>query len=421
MEDKDYLFNLLGRLSPINEMNDSKLRLLCNSVRVAQLPANQRLDAAKENGRLVYCIEGAVSLMEGREEKAQVAAHSKRAASPIFTTRSQWIVTKSAASILRVERNHLDLLLQQQRLEAVGVQTVDLSEAEAQLLDKLARVSESAIEYPVCGLEEISRKIIGFAQQPPGHVDANILIKALHLDPVLMAYMGRHVSRAKKQQGPRDEQGYDSPHEMLEILGEEQIISALAAMENMPMLSASSGVAGAQLANFYKGSARVGSLSFVFARDLSMDTDRARLYTTLSGIGVAYVLSHVEDQFEDVEALVKAVNKLKRIYGIWCAKYFALSKNACDIVFLADSWQGHSTHSNADYLDVALVSSAIAVGTGALLISDAPSLKQLPATRKFIDRGVQMDNPDVYAVAAISEEAQLMRCLEALSSGAMLR
>lgn len=341
----------LDHLFPVNELSPDHRHSLIERGRILDLPAGQRLVAAKEHGWLLYLVAGHMHLIKDGIT-AELRAGSAGTRHPLFIEgrlRDE-AVAQQDCQVLQLDRKLFGILREQQSLGGYQVEDFELSDVEGTIFAEIYQACTSGkLDLPA--LPDVAIRIQAAIKDPD--IDIMKLVRIVEQDLAVTGGLLRSANSAMH--------GGNKPvgniRDAIVRLG--MTISKRLAMTiaMQQIFRSPSTVMHQRLRGVWEQSVYVSALSYVIAKwKGEFDPERALLCGLLHSVGVVPILDYIARNHGELspEAIDAVVLKLQGLVGEIVVGYWGLNSNMNEVVRDSANWNRDHAHA-ADYTDVVLV------------------------------------------------------------------
>ncbi len=374
-------------LSPLSELNEKNLAMICARARVDALPANGELQAVEEHRAMVYLLRGRLSLQHGRERIGEIESASEEARRPLFqgergNCRAQAV---GEALIVRVEREQLEILLRQQTSAATRVHDVRVGDAENRVFDAiLAAFEEGNLQMPA--LPEVALRVReAVADEETGVDDVTRIVQA---DPVLAARLVKIANSPAYRRGGMvtslkmaiGRLGLEATRKLATVLAIKQLFSGKRAASRRC------------LAKIYEEATAVAALCSALARRSGcVDGETALLAGLVFDIGAVPIIAHAEgrlDPANEERMLESCIERLSQTVSHWVLAAWDFDEQLVEAPLGVRDWQraGAAELDLADLVNAALLHLAAGTAQDAPL----PLLEETPLAARLRAAGIEV-------------------------------
>ncbi len=371
--------SFLGTIQPINELSEANRHLLLEHARVAELPAGTRLTYPKEEGWLIYVLDGEACLASNAGVMDTVVAGSERAKSPLFTDASlaKVAVTARPTVLVRFDRALFDDLQLQDRNAGIEVREANPTQTETSVFQAIYSAYEND-ELQLPTFPEVAMKVRKLLADPD--VGISDLIAVVNADPTIAGkliqasnspmYRGRHSFQTVRDAVVRLGLGIAS-----------QVVTGIALQQTF---SVESPLLEKRVRELWQHCVRVAGFSYLIAKEYGgFDPERALLAGLLHDIGAIPILQYADKSGIDLNdvGLDQAVDNLRDLVGVLVINTWELGPEMATVVAECTHWE-RDPYEERDLCDVVVLALYLAKseeGTAEAL----PDLSDMPAARKF--------------------------------------
>lgn len=274
----------LARWAPLNELSAERLRRLREKGETASLKRGESIRASAEQRRLVYLLQGRLSVASGGSGEEVIEVGGEAAARPVFDGRSRSAVGRAESDcvLVRLPRSLFDLLLEEQRDAAYGVREVQVSSGGMRLFQRvLMQLHAGELELPV--MPRVAQRL---RDLDDAAADLDALNGVVRLEPSVAA---RVVHAANSPAYRRRGSAVTTLRDAVAMLGFVTVKQlALAMSLSAPFEGHAAGVRK-RLGNTWRDSVRTSVTAAVIARraPAPLDSDRCLL------AGLMHLVGHI--------------------------------------------------------------------------------------------------------------------------------
>ena len=343
-------------LQPLNELHEDDLDYLYMESRVERLKPRTLITA--EPDKLIYLLEGEVSLLSGGFVTETFTHLEARALQPLFNEHldEDAAVLTSYGEILEVDRALFDALWSQARAQTVETSQLDLSEAENALFQHLLRAfMNKKLDLPA--LPEAALKIRKAIKNP--EVGCSEITQIVQTDPVLSARLVR-VANSPLYGTWRE---IRTVRDAVRRLGLETTKNLSFSLSVKSLFSARTRLIRSFITDLYAQSVTIAAIAYVIAvnRTPHLDPEQALLCGLIQNLGLIPILKYVDEhpsRLQSLEMLGKSFDNLKVPVSTLIFNEWNFDPEFLEIVEQAENWTRDSGE-EADYVDVLIAARLI--------------------------------------------------------------
>lgn len=374
-------------LTPLSELHEKNLALICARARVDMLPANGELQAVDEHRSLIYLLRGRLSLQHGRERIGEIEAASDEAQHPLFQGERGNCRAQAVGEVLiaRVEREQLEILLRQQTSAATRVHDVRVGDAENRVFDAILEAFENNnLQMPA--LPEVALRVRKAVVVPETSVED--VVRIVQTDPVLATRLvqianspiyrrGGSVSSLKMAIGRL---GLEATRKLATVLAVKQLFNGKSTASRRC------------LSRIYKEATAVAALCNALARRSGCaDPETALLAGLVFDIGAVPIIAHAVGRLnaaDELHVLEACIARLSQTVSHWVLAAWDFDEQLVETPLGVRDWQ-RTGSAGPDFTD--LVNAALLHrSAGAVQGSPLPLLEETPLAAKLRAAGVEI-------------------------------
>ncbi len=373
--------NALSKLYPLCELDGEQRKAMLKGAWLERLSPSAILYAENDTRWFTYLIDGEMALGTDKGLEAPILAGTPRSRLPLFKVhpRDLRAETRSGCALMRFDRQLYE------RLISSAVATVN-GEVEEQvvlgggqtLFEQLYQAyMNDELELP--SLPEVATQVREALEDPT--ITLKAVAKILHTDPALSARLLQVANSAAYSRGRTVESIFDAVSRM----GLETTHNLAVAFSLKQLFEARSPAVKERLAELYRHSTLIASLSYVLARESgNLKPERALLAGLLHDIGIIPILLYADrnpEQFEDEAELEEAVERLRGLVGNLVLSRLGFEQDLIDVTEEAEQWL-RETEAEADYCDLVLLAH-LHSRLGSPEMHNQPRIDETPAFQRL--------------------------------------
>ncbi len=343
---------LLGRLSPLNELDAGARLRLSEKAHVDNLQAGTRIKASDEYKYYVYLIDGMLELNSKNKSSASVDSGTSRAQRPLFTESqiSDVAIAKTPVLLARIERQLFEVLSKESQSPRYDIVDVQVSGEESEIFQQIyLAYHQQELELP--SMPEVALRIRRVADD----VDADVkeIARIIQMDPTVTGGF-LQAANSPMYRAARPITKIKDAIIRIGLNGSRTLATTLA-MRNIfksrdPRIKA-------LMHAIWKRSIHVSALSFVIAKNFTrLDPELALLAGLMHAVGAVPILTFAGRRTPpyDPRTLDGAIEHLQAMTGLLVLDHWGLN----DAVRLSIEESGYwfrDRPGKADICDVVLV------------------------------------------------------------------
>lgn len=397
----------LSTLEPFSRLAPAAFEELVQKLRPERVEAGRRLFVRGQKDRWsVYLLEGRVRL-EGPEMAAQVVAGGSEAARrPIGEARPRRVTatTETAVTIMRVDRNLLEVLQQPAAATAYAVEELyeDDAAAENRLLAAIVRDHmEDRLELP--HLPDIALKVRQATRDP--QCDADRIARIVQADPVITAKL---IQAANSPLYGVQTPLHDCRAAIL-FLGMQTTRDLVTSFALRDLFQSEARTVKERMRALWRHGALIAGVSHVLAgMTPGLSRDWAMLGGLLHDVGALPVLHYAGRHPDLVRApadIDAAVAHLRGPVGAMVLRRWQFGDEMVGTLLAAEEWR-RDTGKPADYIDLLIAAHLVA---GTALPPGLPPREALPAWGKMARGAMDVALADRIMAEASNEVAAMLQ------------
>lgn len=372
----------LGKLHPLCELAAEHRQAMLKGAWMERLSPNDILYAENDARWLTYIIDGEMALGTDKGLGDPIQAGSPRSRVPLFKVHPHDLraETRSGCALIRFDR---------QLYQSLSAKDSDAGSDELEervvlgggghsLFEQIYRAYENdELELP--GLPEVAAQVREALDDPT--VTLKMVAKILHTDPALSARLMQVANSVAYSRGRTVESIFDAVARM----GLETTHNLAMAFSLKQLFEARSPAVKERLAELYRHSTLIASLSYVLARESGhLKPERALLAGLLHDIGIIPILLYADrnpEQFEDEAELEGAIERLRGLVGNLVLSRLGFEQDLIAVTEEAEQWL-RETGGEADYCDLVLLAH-LHSRLGSPEMHALPRIDQTPAYQRL--------------------------------------
>lgn len=400
-----------GSVSPVNELNAVNRAALCKSATVVHVQRNDQLKPEGANRWLMYLTEGSLTLYDGKDEVANIAAKSHESLQPLFQDKSayQLAKTQTVAKIVKFGREQLDILLREQQKNAISVLDVQVSEKDNVVFDSI--MAEMKTGKPsMASFGEAATKILMSHSQVAGIPE---LAEIIQSDPGLSMNIVNAANRADGGAGD----SITSIRGAISRLGVETTQRSLEELLKQNTIVPATDVIERRFRRYMQRVALSTAIVQVLSRELpDLQPEVATLVALNSDIGELMIIEHANknpDQFAEDADLDGVIDNLRTIVSGWLLSDWDFPEEFINSANVARDWYrnhtGDITYTDLVTASLLIIQSEMPDGQP----SSIPSSDNLLLARRLQQAGIDLKAPAEIMRAATSKLVTVQSLLKA--------
>lgn len=344
------------KLIPLNELNDNDLQYIYHESEQKSLPPRTLITS--EDDKLIYLLEGEVSLLSGGFVTETFTHLEQRALSPLFNESldEDSAVLTSHGIILQVDRELFNGLYSQAKAASIDTSEINLSELENELFQSLLQAfMQKKLDLP--SLPEAALKIRQ-AINTPG-VGSNEIIQIVQTDPVLSARLVK-VANSPLYGTWRE---IKTVRDAVRRLGLETTKHLSFSLSVKKLFSAKTSMIKDYIHKIYLESTAIASIAFVITQQKAqhLDPEQALLSGLIQNLGLIPILKYIDghpSMMQSTEQLGKSVQNLYVPVSTLLLNEWNFDPEFMQIIEQAKNWT-RDTGQKADYSDIVIAARLI--------------------------------------------------------------
>ena len=393
-----------NKLKPLNELGSNDLTYLYSKSEIQQL--DPRTLITLEHGRLVYLLEGEVSLLSGGFVTEKFTHLEQRSLLPLFNESldEDSAILTSHGIILQVDQSLFEGLYSQAQASSVEMEEVSLSESENDLFQSLLNAfMQKKLDLP--SLPEAALKVRQAINSPD--VGSTEIIQIVQSDPVLSARLVR-VANSPLYGTWRE---IKTVRDAVRRLGLETTKNLSFSLSVKQLFSAKTSVIKSFIQNLYNESTSIAAIAFVITQTQAEDLDpeQALLSGLIQNLGLIPILKYIDmhpSMMQSAELLGKSIENLQLPVSTMIFNEWNSDPEFIDIVEHAKNWTRNSGDT-VDYCDVVIAARLLYLQEKDELPVD--NLQKLPVIQKL--RLTEFDDDGQFFMDKADEQIQEMNKL----------
>ncbi len=349
-------FSQRYKLQPLNELLEGDLDYLYSESSLQRLQPRTLIGA--EPDKLMYLLEGEVSLLSGGFVTESFTHLDARALQPLFneSLEEDAAVLTSYGELLEVDRALFDALYSQAQAATMETSQLDLSEAEQELFQHLLRAfKNNKLDLP--SLPEAALKIRKAVNDPD--VGSKEITQIVQTDPVLSARLVR-VANSPLYGTWRE---IRTVRDAVRRLGLETTKNLSFSLSVKLLFSARTSLIRSFISDLYAQSVTIAAIAYVIAlkRTPHLDPEQALLCGLIQNLGLIPILKYVDEhpsRLQSLEMLGKSFDNLKVPVSTLIFNEWNFDPDFIEIVEQAENWT-RNREGPADYVDVLIAARLI--------------------------------------------------------------
>ncbi|MDN3519165.1 HDOD domain-containing protein [Aquisalimonas lutea] len=303
----------LARWAPLNELSAERLRRLREKGEAVSLQRGETLRASGEERRLVYLLQGRLSVASRGGDEDVIEAGGEAAARPVFDGHSRSAVARAETGsvLLRLPRSLFELLLEEQRNAAYGVREVQVGPGGMRLFQRvLMQLHAGELELPV--MPRVAQRL---RDLDDGEADLDALNGVVRLEPSVAA---RVVHAANSPAYRRRGSAVTTLRDAVAMLGFVTVKQLALAMSLSAPFEGHGPRVRKRLGNTWRDSVRTSVTAAVIARRAraALDADRCLLAGLMHLVGhIPIVLLAADEGVTDDDELEEALAQVGGMLG----------------------------------------------------------------------------------------------------------
>lgn len=373
------IYSRRNQLQPLCELNRSDLDYIFDNAIVETLDPRSLITL--EQDRILYLLEGEVSILSGGFVANKFSHSDKRALSPLFdeSSNEDSAVITSHGAILKVDRQLFDGLYSQHKASSVEAGEVLLEDNEAELFQHLLLAFQKG-KLPLPTLPDAALKIRQVVNTPG--IGSTEIIKIVQTDPVLSARLIK-VANSPLYGTWRETK---TVRDAVRRLGLENTRNLSFSLSVKQLFNAKTTMIKDQVRRVYDESVGVSALAYVIARYRAkhLDPEQALLAGLVQNLGIIPVLKYVDENpklVRNIKILDKSLINLRMPISTLLLNQWNFGEDFLKVVEQAENWN-RDTGEDIDYADVVIASRLIFLNKKALL-DNTVNLENLPLMKKL--------------------------------------
>ncbi len=388
-----HLFLHSEQLLPIKDLSDANRTLLCKSASMTLIPANHRLSANEEHHWLTYLLEGRMAIMEGKSQKSVLTDNSRLAKNPIFANAAnhQWAVATTPSTVMRFDREQIELLLIKQQQESTTLIEVSTTDADNKVFDAIYTAFQQK-KLSVPSLPDVALKVRDAIKKADAGADE--VARIIQVDPVLT---GRIIKIANSPVSRGTEKVQNLKMAIMR-LGFEATRSLAFTLAIKQLFRGNNKAIVTCMMQLFNHSSYIAALSYVLTRKTCpLNPERAQLgglVHNLGAIPILYYADQYPELFTSTAQLNATVINLGPIVGEWLLTEWEFDRELCEIAQSCRDWY-RNNDAEIDYVDIVIASLLHHNTHDKRVIDDQiPALENVAVGRKLMDLGVDLSDTD---------------------------
>ncbi len=399
-----------GAVSPVNELNAVNRAALCKSATVVHVQRNDQLKPEGANRWLMYLIEGALTLYNGKDEVGSIAAKTPESLQPLFLDKSayQSAKTQTVAKIVKFGREQLDILLREQQKNAISVMDIQVTEKDNLIFDSILEEMKTQ-KVSLASFGETTTKILSSHANVAGIPE---LAEIIQSDPGLSANI---VNEANKADGGAGD-SITSIRGAISRLGVESTQRSLEELLRKNTIVPASDVIERRFRRYMQRTALSTAIVHVLSKELpDIKPETATLAALVSDIGELQIITHANkmpEVFATDADLDGVIDNLRTVLSSWLLSSWDYPEDFIHSANIARDWYRNHT-GDIGYADIV---------TASLLIiqsempdgqpSSIPSADNLLLARRLQQAGIDLKEPAEIMRAATSKLVNVQSLLK---------
>ncbi len=367
-----------NKLKPLNELGSNDLTYLYSKSEIQQF--DPRTLITLEHGRLVYLLEGEVSLLSGGFVTEKFTHLEQRSLLPLFNESldEDSAILTSHGVILQVDQSLFEGLYSQAQAASVEMEEVSLNESENDLFQSLLNAfMQKKLDLPA--LPEAALKVRQAINSPD--VGSTEIIQIVQSDPVLSARLVR-VANSPLYGTWRE---IKTVRDAVRRLGLETTKNLSFSLSVKQLFSAKTSVIKSFIQNLYNESTSIAAIAFVITQTQAEDLDpeQALLSGLIQNLGLIPILKYIDmhpSMMQSAELLGKSIENLQLPVSTMIFNEWNFDPEFIDIVEHAKNWTRNSGDT-VDYCDVVIAARLLYLQEKDELPVD--NLQKLPVIQKL--------------------------------------
>ncbi|MBC8211046.1 MAG: HDOD domain-containing protein [Gammaproteobacteria bacterium] len=388
-------FTQRQRLKPLNALDKNDLEYLYSQSEMQQLNPRSLLTAEQE--KLVYLLEGEVSLLSGGFVTEKFNHLDQRALSPLFNEsldQDSALFTRHGTIIL-VNRSLFEGLYSQ--AQAVSLKSIEagLTRSENELFDSLLNAFiQKKMDLPV--LPEAALKVRQAISSP--EVGSDEIIQIVQSDPVLSARLVR-VANSSLYGTWRE---IKTVRDAVRRLGIETTKNLSFSLSVKQLFTANTSLIKKTIQKVYNESTSVGAIAYVITLTQArhLDPEQALLSGLIQNLGVIPILKYIDahpSMMQSAHMLGKSIEHLQLPVSNLMFNEWNFDPEFIEIVKNVNNWQRDSGE-QADYCDIVIAARLLYLDSIGELpveqLSEVPVIRKLRLTEHDADGHYFMDRAE---------------------------
>jgi len=393
-------------LKPINDLDSNDLDYLYSEAEIVLL--DPRTLITDEQDKLVYLLEGEVSLLSGGFVTEKFTHLEQRALLPLFNESldEDSALLTSHGTIIQVDRILFEGLYSQAQAASVETIEVGLTQSENELFQSLLKAfMQKKLNLPA--LPEAALKIRQAINS--SDVGSTEIIQIVQSDPVLSARLVR-VANSPLYGTWRE---IKTVRDAVRRLGLETTKNLSFSLSVKQLFSAKTSVIKKYIHKIYNESTAIAAIAFAITQSQAehLDPEQALLSGLIQNLGLIPILKYIDmhpSMMQSAELLGRSIENLQLPVSTLIFNEWNFDPEFIDIVEQAENWQRDSGES-VDYCDIVIAARLLFLQQQDKL--PVERLGQLPVIKKL--RLMEFDDDGHYfmdkAEMQVEEMNKLLR------------
>ncbi len=376
---KQAAMNALGKLHPLCELGDEQRQAMLKGAWLERLSANSILYAENDARWFTYIIDGEMALGTDKGLEEPIHAGSPRSRLPLFRVhpRDLRAETRGGCALMRFDRQLYERL-SVTAIDDDAEERVVLGGGGHSLFEQIYHAYRNdELELP--SLPEVATQVREALEDPT--ITLKAVAKILHTDPALSARLLQVANSAAYSRGGSVESIFDAVTRM----GLETTHNLAVAFSLKQLFEARSPAIKERLAELYRHSTLIASLSYVLARESGhLKPERALLAGLLHDIGIIPILLYADrnpEQFEEEAELEAVIGRLRGLVGNLVLSRLGFEADLIAVTEEAELWLREG-EGEADYCDLVLLAH-LHSRLGSPQMHELPRIDETPAFHRL--------------------------------------
>ncbi len=367
-----------NKLKPLNELDPNDLTYLYSNAEINHMKPRTLISA--EHDKMLYLLEGEVSLLSGGFVTETFTHLEQRALSPLFNESldEDSAVLTSHGSVLEVNRTLFEGLYSQAQAASINTSEVGLSVSENELFQSLLKAfMHKKLGMPA--LPESALRVRKAINNPD--VGSTEIIQIVQSDPVLSARLVR-VANSPLYGTWRE---IKTVRDAVRRLGLETTKNLSFSLSVKQLFTAKTSVIKKYIQKIYNESTSIAAIAFVITQSQAkhLDPEQALLSGLIQNLGLIPILKYIDmhpSMMQSSELLGKSIEHLQVPVSTMIFNEWNFDPEFMMIVEHAQNWQ-RDTGEEVDYCDIIIAARLVFMQEQGNLpvddIAEVPVIKKL--------------------------------------------